>query len=428
MDISSTFESFIENLKISNDDEILRRYKNITKALNDYYYESESQTDNSVQIGSYGRKTAVNGVSDLDMMFDVPSEYFSTYNDAETNGQSALLQDVRTAILKRYSTTDVRGDGQVVVVSFTNYVIEVCPGFLQSDGSYKYPDSHNGGSWKKTDPIPEIEEIDNYNDTTNENLKRLAKMIRAWKNKCGVKIGGLLIDTLCYEFLSTNTNHHETEFKCYDEFVRDFFEYLKDYDKDREFWYSPGSNQKVYKKKSNFITKAKKAYDNVVEAIEKKDNDTVYKIWRKVFGYPFPYPKAVFESSVDYTSSEEYIEQSYPVDIRYSLTINCEVSQAGFRTELLRNMTDRLRLNKKLRFYIQHTEVPKPYEVKWKVKNEGSIAKAKNNFRGQILNDDGRESRNENSNFGGPHFVECYIIKHGVCVARDRIDVPISNL
>jgi hypothetical protein len=428
MDTSNIFENFIENLKISNDDEILRRYKNITKALNDYFYESNSDNDNSVQIGSYGRKTAVNGVSDLDMMFDIPPDYFSTYNDAETNGQSALLQDVRKAILKRYSTTDVRGDGQVVVVSFTNYVIEVCPGFLQSDGSYKYPDSHNGGSWKKTDPIPEIEEIDNYNDTTNENLKRLAKMTRAWKNKCGVKIGGLLIDTLCYEFLSNNTDYHETEFEDYDILVRDFFEYLKDYDKNREFWYSPGSNQKVYKKKSNFITKAKKAYDNIVEAIEKKDNDTVYKIWRKVFGYPFPYPQAVFESSVDYTSFEQYIEQLYPVDIRYRLSINCEVSQPGFRTEFLRNIIDRLRLNKKLRFFIEYTDVPKPYEVKWKVKNEGPIAKVKNNFRGQILNDDGREMRNENSNFGGPHFVECYIIKHGVCVARDRIDVPISNI
>ena len=428
MNISETFQDFLTNLEIKNDDEILRRYKNITKTLNDYFYETDSETENSVKIGSYGRDTAINGVSDLDMMFDIPPEYFSTYNDSETNGQSALLQDVRKAVLKRYSTTDVRGDGQVVVVSFTNYVIEICPGFLQSDGSYKYPDSHNNGSWKKTDPIPETEEIDNYNNTTNNNLKQIAKIVRAWKNKCGVKMGGLLIDTLCYEFLSKNTHHHDTDLDQYDILVRDLFEYFKDDDKTREFWYSPGSNQKVYKKKSNFINKAKKAYSNIVEAVEKQENDTVYKIWRKVFGYPFPYPKTIHESSEDFTSNEQYIEQLFPVDIRYALTINCEVTQAGFRTEFLRAMLDKLKLNKRLKFFIENTDVPKPYSVKWKIKNEGPIAKRNNNFRGQILDDAGQEYRKETSSFGGPHFVECFIIKNNICVARDRIDVPISTL
>ena len=60
------------------------------------------------------------------------------------------------------------------------------------------------------------------------------------------------------------------------------------------------------------------------------------------------------------------------------------------------------------------------------MKNEGEIAKQKNNFRGQIFN--GTNIRNETSSFGGSHFVECYIIKNNVCVARDRIEVPISNI
>ncbi|MEU2767953.1 hypothetical protein ABZ628_14320 [Streptomyces diastaticus] len=28
---------------------------------------------------------------------------------------------------------------------------------------------------------------------------------------------------------------------------------------------------------------------------------------------------------------------------------------------------------------------------------------------------------------GGEHVVECYVVKDGVVVARDRIDVPVSN-
>ena len=49
-------------------------------------------------------------------------------------------------------------------------------------------------------------------------------------------------------------------------------------------------------------------------------------------------------------------------------------------------------------------------------------------LRGQIVKDNGTEIRNEDTNFEGAHFVECYIIKDGICVARDRIDVPIANL
>ncbi|SNR60275.1 hypothetical protein SAMN06265371_106185 [Lutibacter agarilyticus] len=428
MNTSEIFQQLLSNLIIKNKDQISRKYKNITKALNKDFFDDESEIKNSLQVGSYGRKTAVNGISDLDMLFELTPELFTKYDNLQNNGQSTLLQDVKSAILNTYSTTDIRGDGQVVVVSFTNDIVEVCPVFEQSDGSYKYPDTNNGGKWKKTNPKPEISEINSFNITTNSNLKNLAKMTRAWKNKCGVKIGGLLIDTLCYEFLVANTNHHTTTFSDYDIFVRDFFEYLKNLDKNRDFWYAPGSNQKVYKKKSNFISKAKKAHKNVLEAIDKENNSTVYTIWKKVFGYPFPYPSIIKEQSIDYTENEEFIEDLFPVDIITSMRINCEVNQPGFRVEFLRNMYSKLKINKKLKFYIESNDVKKPYLVKWKVKNEGSIAKSRNNLRGHILNDKGSEFRKENSNFAGAHFVECYIIKDNICVARDRIDVPISNI
>jgi hypothetical protein len=428
MDILKTFDEFLSNLEILNNDDISGKFNSITKRLNKSFYEIDSDTNNSFKVGSYGRQTAINGVSDLDMLFVLSDEVYKKYNGYESNGQSALLQDIKSSILETYSTTDIRGDGQVVVVSFSNYVVEVCPAFLQPDGKFKYPDSNNGGSWKKTNPLAEIKELKRFDMDTNGNLSNLAKITRAWKNKCGVKIGGLLIDTLCYEFLKNNSDFQKTTLDNYDTLVLKFFEFLKDYDSNREFWYAPGSNQKVFRKESNFISKAKKSHKNIEEAIEKNDNNTVYGIWKRVFGYPFPYPKAINEASENYTSSEEYIEDKYQVDIRYRLKIDCEVSQAGFRTEFLRKMLDRLRVNKKLKFIIVSTDVPKPYCVKWKVKNEGPIAKQRNNFRGQILNDDGKEVRNENTNFAGAHFVECYIIKNDICVARDRIDVPISNI
>ena len=47
--------------------------------------------------------------------------------------------------------------------------------------------------------------------------------------------------------------------------------------------------------------------------------------------------------------------------------------------------------------------------------------------RGEIVSDRGTLDKIERTSFQGPHFVECYIVKDGYCVARDRIDVPIGD-
>jgi hypothetical protein len=48
-------------------------------------------------------------------------------------------------------------------------------------------------------------------------------------------------------------------------------------------------------------------------------------------------------------------------------------------------------------------------------------------IRGQIVDSSKRGVRIEHSDFKGEHVVECYVVKDGVVVARDRIDVPVSN-
>ncbi|MGY8873190.1 MAG: SMODS domain-containing nucleotidyltransferase [Pseudomonadales bacterium] len=433
MDVAETFEGFVSNLAISNRGEISGRYKRITKTLNKKYYESESETTHSLQVGSYGRGTAIDGISDLDMVFELPWDIFSRFNKYDGNGQSALLREIKDTIKGTYSRTDIKGDGQVVVVSFDNYVVEILPGFKNDDGSYKYPDSNDGGSWKTTKPRDEINKVDELNKESNGNLKNLCKMVRSWKNKVGAPMGGLLIDTLCYKFLEEKSDYKDRGFIYYDWYVRDFFEYLSSQNKDQEFWYAPGSNQKVYKKGS-FIAKAKKAHKKCKEAIDKEKNKTVNDLWKEVFGRAFPAAEKSVEKASEaratFRNTEEYIDDQCNVDVQYSLLIDCEVSQHGFRTDILSSILDKgfgLRVNKSLRFYVVNCNVPEPFTLKWKVRNVGSEAERKDQIRGQITVDGGTKSRSEKTSFRGGHFVECYAIKNNICVARDRIDVPIST-
>lgn len=433
MNTSDTFKQFVSNIKISEDkaETISYRYGRITKALNEKFRDTDSRTANTLQVGSYGRYTGIKGISDLDMVYIMPSSKWSEYN--VKGGQSKLLQDTKNAVSSTYSASDIKVDRCVVTVNFSDSHIDIQPVFEIEDQDYKYPDTYNDGSWKVTKPRKEMSAMTESEQDKNKNLRRLCKMARAWKNKNGVCMGGLLIDTLAYNFLNSTSTYDSVSFSSYDEMCRDFFKYLYDQPKDQKEYGALGSKQRVKVHKS-FKRKSKKAYDLSLEAIEATSDNSKHNKWRDIFGTDFPkYEKEEMEAKLineNYRDTEEYIESLYPVHILYDLKIDCEIKQNGFRNGLLRDfLVNKIRLlpNKSLRFYIDKIEVPYPYQVKWKVTNRGEQAIKRDCIRGQIVDDAGSLEKKETTNFKGSHFVECYVIKDNMVVAKDTIDVPISE-
>ena len=133
---------------------ISNRYKRITKQLNIDFYSSYSETRHSLYVGSYGRDTAAYSISDLDVGFQLPFDLYTKYNAYLGNGQSALLQAVKKSLQTTYSSSDIGGDGQVVVINFSDGItFEILPYFINNGGSWTYPCSNNGGSWKTCNPI-----------------------------------------------------------------------------------------------------------------------------------------------------------------------------------------------------------------------------------------------------------------------------------
>ena len=291
MGLANWFSTFCSNIQVKYRDTISGRYKAITKRLNTDFWETNSETSHSLQVGSYGRKTAIDGTSDVDMIFQLPDSVYKQYKNYSGNGQSALLQAVRTSVRQTYSRTQIGADGQIIEVPFSDGItFELVPGFLNKDASYTYPDSNNGGGWKKTNPKPEIEAIRKRNNVCNSNLVQLCRMMRSWKRNWYVPIGGLLIDTLAYQFID-DWKHRGKSFLYYDWMCRDFFEYMADQDLGQEYWKAPGSGQWVYAGKGQFQYKAKRCYNIALEAInygEANREWSAKKKWREIFGTPFP--------------------------------------------------------------------------------------------------------------------------------------------
>lgn len=168
-----------------------------------------------------------------------------------------MLDQVKKSLQERYPNSDISIDGQVIIFKLSGYLIEIVPCFVEDEKSFKFADTSNGGSWEVTKPKLKIDEISQYHKVTGHVLRKLCKMTLSWKNKCNVQIGGFLIDTLCYNFLKQNPIHHKIGFSEYDILFLSFFEFLKNLDRDQQYWLAPGSNQRVYKKDS-FTGKAKK--------------------------------------------------------------------------------------------------------------------------------------------------------------------------
>lgn len=291
MGLGNWFETFCNDLQVSNSATIATRYAALTTRLNTDFWSTTSATAHSLYVGSYGRNTAIRGFSDVDMIFELPWATHTRYDGYIGNGQSALLQAVKSSIEKTYPQTAVRGDGQVIQVSFWDMTFEVVPVFPNLDGSFTFPDANGGGSWRTTNPRAEISAIRNRNIVCNYNLVPLCRMMRQWKSHFDVPIGGLLIDTLAYQFIDTWA-HRDKSFLYYDFMCRDFFRFMADQSRTQSYWRAPGSSQLVYGGEL-FQWKATRCYNLSLEAIEHetatpKREWSAKQRWRDIFGTKFP--------------------------------------------------------------------------------------------------------------------------------------------
>lgn len=432
MTIASAFTTFCEAILLSSFDQMKTTVGEIAKKLNAKYYGFTSDSTTHMYIvGSVGRNTAVKNASDLDIIFDLPSSVYTRFDNYEGNGQSALLQEIKNVLLERYPNTKMRGDGQVVVIEFSAYTVELVPGFKQADDRFKYPDTHSGGSWKYTDPLSEQDECAACDTRSNKNYYNFCHIIRCLRNKMGFSMGGLLIDTLVYNHFSSNDDYSESSYSDYLEIFKSLLSDLKGLSKDQKYWFAVGSNQQVTNTDDGaWIAKMQDAYDSVKD--KTADSEDIWQVLRDLLGKDFPVETNASASySRIYASAapgEQFIDEMFLVDIRYKLNIECRVTQDGWRPTLLREMLRRgqwLSHHKKLDFYIADTDCPPPYSIYWKVRNVGAEAAWRNMIRGEIKKTDSTHQI-EHTNFYGSHFVECYLVKYGVCIARDRIDVPID--
>ena len=229
MPTNSRFTNFVRNISITASDaqDAYSKVNGVAGKLHATYHDPRyAQEATRLIIGSYGKGTQVKPTRDVDILFLMPRSELSRYDNYQGNGQSALLQDVRRALQQRYPATDIRGDGQVVVVPFSNgHTVELLPAWRRESGQFIIPNTHDGGSWKLADHAAEIDNVAQSDARSQGNTRALIKMLKTWQAVCNVPIKSLVLELRAVNFM--NSWQYFAESSMYWDFmVRDFLSEL----------------------------------------------------------------------------------------------------------------------------------------------------------------------------------------------------------
>ena len=143
-------------------------------------------------IGSCRRGTMIAplNTADIDVFLVLDPKHYSP------NGQASLLDATRRALLKTYTRTPrVSRNGQAVTITFSDFEVDVVPGFYRTGGGFLIPDSVLN-RWIETDPKRHIEIWSGENKAHDGNLVPLIKMMKCWNRAHSQLLRSFHLETL----------------------------------------------------------------------------------------------------------------------------------------------------------------------------------------------------------------------------------------
>lgn len=403
-------------------DDAVTKYTQVAKLLHSKFYDTAYDGSTKLIIGSYGKKTNIRPPGDIDLLFKIPLETYEQYLNHSDNGPSALLQRIRTILGDKYTATEkISAWGKVVLVKFSDgkHNVELLPGY-EIEGVFMIPNSEDGGSWESFDARADLKIVSDSQTATGGKTRPLVKIIKRWgKMNSTMTIKSFEIEKLCADFLEQEDWGEET----WSELIAHFFS-----------WLSQNAQQDV-----TFIKTANTRASNAYACELKGEIENACDEWKKIFGAAFPAHSAalnkVYVLGQQYPSPvEEFIEDLFPVRIipGHTVNISATISGSGFLTRTLRDFLSRysaIPKNLSLNFEAS-TSVPGLVEFWWKVRNFGVEAKSVNigkGLRGEITGGPGANKKRETTLYDGIHYVECYVIQNGICIAKKLQEVPITR-
>lgn len=280
--IDQGFEKFRENLRITQLQEstVSTRQQNIRDAVG-----KEMKVLESFLAGSYRRNTLVSPLTsaDIDIFVVLDPSYY------DKTGQASLLDKVKRVLQKTYpKTPKISRNGQAVTITFTDFEVDVVPGFFRSGGGYLIPDSILQ-RWIATDPKKHVAIFDAANKAHNNDLRPLVKMIKCWNREHSNLIRSFHLELLVLAVLN---NVKISNFSSGARFVFDKARARVQSDLIDPAGYGGAVNAylNTADKVKEVVNRLETAYTRAIDAerLAVRDVSQAYDKWRLIFGDYFP--------------------------------------------------------------------------------------------------------------------------------------------
>jgi SMODS domain-containing protein/adenylyl/guanylyl cyclase-like protein with sensor domain len=393
--------------------------------------------------GSYAHRTIINPVDDNDEFdADVLLELTEEPNWSASDYIEDLYKVFRAS--SRYHSV-VSRHARCVKVDYANeFHIDIVP-YMERHGEH-YIANRDTDEFELTNPEGFNEWLDRQNQTTGGKLIkviRLLKYLRDYKNTFSVKsvilnilVGGRVNSAL----LLDDPDHYKDLPTAFKNLLVDLSAYLQA-NPNMPNLIDPSCpsedfNHRCDQDQYTNLRKWIKYYsEKAAAAFKETDRNTSLKLWREIFGDDFGVAStAVAKASAAHigraANTEQFLEDlriPVRIDPRYQVRLGARVlRKAGWRDYDLQKHGNVVGRSRTIHFSLATCNVPGPYQVYWKVRNTGEEAIRADCIRGQIVKDAGSLSRDEPTAYRGKHYVECYVVRNGVCVANAHQNVVIK--
>lgn len=449
MKLIEYFNDFLKT-QVNLDETRLNRLNGSVGAVTNFLRDSPVFTghfNDTIPQGSYAHKTIIKPVHendefDADLLLyleefdgweasDYVQELFTLFRDSPVY-RSKVSRRTRCV------TLDYAGDFHMDVVPF-----------LVRHGQ-RYITNRNDNAFELTDPEAYNAWLDEKNRTASRNLVktiRLVKYLRDYKRTFDVKsvilnvlLGQqvndafLIADPNLYCDVPTTLRNVMNKLSAYAGLQLVLPSIIDPSGTDENF--SERWDQAGY---ASFRTSIMRYAEWIDDAWLEPDKARSLQKWQRIFGDEFEREKitqtseALVKSAsalpVLFQNTEQQLTDlgiGLAVQVWYRFRIEGRVvRKASMGAYMLKNRGNRVLRNRSIRFQIAECNVPEPFQIYWKVKNRGPESFANDAVRGQIEKGERIWRNEEPTSFIGPHYVDCYIVKNGVCVAQDRQEVII---
>jgi len=286
--ILDAFRVFSSNLEITDlqQSTVSVRQQNVRNAM-----EAGLNVIDTFLTGSYSRHTMITPLSDadIDIFVILNSSYFQNYN-GQNGGQAGLLDLVKRVLTRTYTKTpDISRSGQAVSIRFTDFVVDVVPGFNRQGGGYLIPNSITQ-TWLATNPKKHVEICSNANQAHKGNLVPLIKMLKAWNRVTNNQLRSFHLETMIQQIL------HGVQISDYSSASRYFFDKARSYVTQNNpdpagFGDDVGGYLNTTEKVQSAVDRFQTAYTRALTAEDfaRQGNisDSMGR-WRMIFGDYFP--------------------------------------------------------------------------------------------------------------------------------------------